>query len=39
MLRQKRSTYLLSFIEWSKAVDEYGNKLDYADVNNFLTTH
>jgi hypothetical protein len=27
---------LLDFIEWSKAVDEYGNKLDENDINNFL---
>lgn len=27
---------LLDFIKWSNAVDEYGNKLDNVDINNFL---
>ena len=27
---------LLDFIKWSNAVDEYGNKLDKIDVDNFL---
>ena len=27
---------LLDFIKWSNAVDEYGNKLDNVDIDNFL---
>jgi hypothetical protein len=27
---------LLDFIKWSNAVDEYGNKLDEIDIDNFL---
>ena len=27
---------LLYFIKWSNAMDEYGNKLDKIDVDNFL---
>jgi hypothetical protein len=27
---------LLNFIKWSNAVDEYGNKLDKVDIDNFL---
>ena len=27
---------LLDFIKWSNAMDEYGNKLDKIDVDNFL---
>ena len=27
---------LLDFIKWSNAVDEYGNKLDKIDIDNFL---
>ena len=27
---------LLDFIKWSNAVDEYGNKLDKVDIDNFL---
>jgi hypothetical protein len=27
---------LLDFIKWSNAVDEYGNKLDNVDIDNFF---
>jgi hypothetical protein len=27
---------LIDFIKWSNAVDEYGNKLDKIDIDNFL---
>lgn len=27
---------LLDFIKWSNAMDEYGNKLDNVDIDNFL---
>jgi hypothetical protein len=38
-LKGERTNYLLGFIEWAKAVDEYGNKLNYIDVNNFLDNY